>query len=236
MSEEQAQQSPEMAQLMQIVEQQGQQISALTQQLQSTNDNFSSFTDAMEEAEPEPDSVPYASEEELESMTNAQLLAHAENRMGLAIQNAVGAAMEPVSSDLAATQQFMQNNNVNSEINSMAQRYPDFQPLANDIADIIQDRANNGFSISMEDAYQIARNSNPDKVAQVQQEIAPAQPNLAGGLLPTSRMIGEQASSQDLDFDDALDKAFKEEISDQGLTNLFDESGVSVVEAPAQQS
>ena len=154
--------------------------------------------------------------------------------MGLAIQNAVGAAMEPVSNDLAATQQFMQNNNVNSEINTMAQRYPDFQPLANEIADIIQDRANNGFSISMEDAYQIARANNPDTVAQVQQELTPAQPNLAGGLLPTSRMIGEQASTQDLDFDDALDKAFKEEISDQGLTNLFDESGISVVETPNQ--
>ena len=235
MSEEQEQQqSPSMDQLMQLVHQQGQQIAALSEQLSASNEKYDNIAESMQYQEPIDNSIPDASEEELESMTNFQLVGHLENRLGQAIQNAVGAAMEPVSNDLAATQQFMQNNNVNSEINSMAQRYPDFQPLANEIDNVIEERAQNGYNISMEDAYQIARANNPDTVAQVQKDNTPAQPNLAGGLLPTSRMIGEQAVAQDLDFDNALDKAFKEEISDQGLTNLFDESGISVVETPNQ--
>ena len=236
MSEEQAQeqQSPSMDQLMQLVHQQGQQIAALSEQLSSANEKYDSAMESMQYQEPIDNSIPNASEEELESMTNYQLGSHLENRLGHAIQNAVGAAMEPVSNDLAATQQYMQNNNVNTEISSMAQKYPDFQPLANDIANIIEERANNGYNISMEDAYHLARSQNPDTVAKVQDEISPRQPNLAGGLLPTSKMIGEQASNQEMDFEGAMDRAFKEEISDQGLSNLFDESGISVVEAPNQ--
>jgi len=232
MSEEQ--QTSEVAQLMQIVQDQGQQISALTEQLQGTNDRFSGFTDAMENSSSEEDyNIPDASEEELESMTNAQLANHLEGRLGMAIQNAVGAAMEPVSDDLAATQQFMQNNNVNTEINQMVQKYPDFQPLANNIADIIQERSSNGYNISMEDAYRLARVGNPDTVAAVEKAHSPERPNLAGGLLPTSRMIGEQNTKQDMEFDEALGKAFQEEVTDQGLSTLFDDSGISMVEAPA---
>tara|TARA_Y100000034_G_C6894921_1_gene412410 strand:+ start:1747 stop:2454 length:708 start_codon:yes stop_codon:yes gene_type:complete len=235
MSEEQ--QPSEVAQLMQIVQEQGQQIAALTEQLQGTNDRFEGFTDALDNSSSEDDyEIPNASEEELESMTNAQLANHLEGRLGMAIQNAVGAAMEPVSDDLAATQQFMQNNNVNSEINQMSQRYPDFQPLANDIADIIQDRSNNGYSISMEDAYRLARAGNPDTVAAVEKASSPEQPNLAGGLLPTSRMIGEQNTRQDMDIDEALGKAFQEEVTDQGLNPLFDDSGISVVETPDESA
>ena len=43
-------------------------------------------------------------------------------------------------------------------------------------------------------------------------------------------MIGETGNKQDLDFDEAVDKAFQEEVTDQGLQNLFDESGISVSE------
>jgi uncharacterized protein (UPF0335 family) len=171
------------------------------------------------------------SEEELESMTNAQLMSHIEQRVGNAIQNAVGSAMEPVSNDLAATQQYMQNNNVNSEINRMSNLHSDFQPLANDIADIIQQRSNNGYNISMEDAYHIAKAEHPDKVADINRELAPQRPSLGGGLLPTSKMIGETGEGQDMDFDEAMDKAFKEEVTDQGLNNLFDDSGIAISEA-----
>ena len=44
-------------------------------------------------------------------------------------------------------------------------------------------------------------------------------------------MIGETGESQDLDFDEAMEKAFKEEVTDQGLNNLFDESGIAISEA-----
>ena len=235
MSEEQAQQSPDSGQLMQLLQQQGQQIAALSEQLSQSNERFNSFTNAMEQgAEEEGPHIPDASEEELESMTNAQLVNHLENRLGGAIQNAIGAAMEPVSNDLAATQQHIQNNNTNSEINEYMRKYPDFQPLANNIADIIQKRAEQGYNIPMEDAYHIARAQNPDTVTKAAQESNP-QPRLAGGLLPTSRMIGEQTGSQDMPFEEAMDKAFKEEVTDQGLNGLFDESGISLSEVPETQ-
>ena len=235
MSEEQAQQSPDSGQLMQLLQQQGQQIAALSEQLSQSNERFNSFTNAMEQgAEEEGPHIPDAAEEELESMTNAQLVNHLENRLGGAIQNAIGAAMEPVSNDLAATQQHIQNNNTNSEINEYMRKYPDFQPLANNIADIIQKRAEQGYNIPMEDAYHIARAQNPDTVAKAEQESNP-QPRLAGGLLPTSRMIGEQTGSQDMPFEEAMDKAFKEEVPDQGLNGLFDESGISLSEVPETQ-
>ena len=222
---------PSMGELMQLVHQQGQQIASLSSQLESAGEQMSAYTDALQqEQEYEPDTG-QMSEEELESMTNAQLMGHIEQRVGNAIQNAVGSAMEPVSNDLAATQQYMQNNNVNSEINRMSNLHSDFQPLANDIADIIQQRSNNGYNISMEDAYHIAKAEHPDKVASINKELAPQTPSLGGGLLPTSKMIGETGEGQDMDFDEAMDKAFKEEVTDQGLNNLFDESGIGISEA-----
>ena len=228
MAEEATQEQPSMGELMQLVHQQGQQIASLSTQLESAGEQMSAYTDAMQqEQEYEPDTG-QMSEEELESMTNAQLMGHIEQRVGNAIQNAVGSAMEPVSNDLAATQQYMQNNNVNSEINRMSNLHTDFQPLANDIADIIQQRSNNGYNISMEDAYHIAKAEHPDKVASINKELAPQKPSLGGGLLPTSKMIGETGEGQDMDFDEAMDKAFKEEVTDQGLNNLFDESGITL--------
>ena len=231
MAEEATQEQPTMGELMQLVHQQGQQIASLSSQLESAGEQMSAYTDALQqEQEYEPDTG-QMSEEELESMTNAQLMGHIEQRVGNAIQNAVGSAMEPVSNDLAATQQYMQNNNVNSEINRMSNLHSDFQPLANDIADIIQQRSNNGYNISMEDAYHIAKAEHPDKVANINKELAPQKPSLGGGLLPTSKMIGETGEGQDMDFDEAMDKAFKEEVTDQGLNNLFDESGIGISEA-----
>jgi|TARA_Y100000296_G_scaffold83964_1_gene116105 hypothetical protein len=232
MAEESAiEEQPTMGDLMQLVHQQGQQIASLSSQLESAGEQMSAYTDALQqEQEYEPDHG-QMSEEELESMTNAQLMSHIEQRVGNAIQNAVGSAMEPVSNDLAATQQYMQNNNVNSEINRMSNLHSDFQPLANDIADIIQQRSNNGYNISMEDAYHIAKAEHPDKVADINRELAPQRPSLGGGLLPTSKMIGETGEGQDMDFDEAMDKAFKEEVTDQGLNNLFDDSGIAISEA-----
>jgi hypothetical protein len=232
MAEESAiEEQPTMGDLMQLVHQQGQQIASLSSQLESAGEQMSAYTDALQqEQEYEPDHG-QMSEEELESMTNAQLMGHIEQRVGNAIQNAVGSAMEPVSNDLAATQQYMQNNNVNSEINRMSNLHSDFQPLANDIADIIQQRSNNGYNISMEDAYHIAKAEHPDKVADINKELAPQRPSLGGGLLPTSKMIGETGEGQDMDFDEAMDKAFKEEVTDQGLNNLFDDSGIAISEA-----
>jgi len=43
-------------------------------------------------------------------------------------------------------------------------------------------------------------------------------------------MIGETGEGQDMDFDEAMQKAFKEEVTDQGLNNLFDESGIAMSE------
>ena len=231
MAEEATEGTPSMGELMQLVHQQGQQIASLSTQLESAGEQMSAYTDALQqEQEYEPDTG-QMSEEELESMTNAQLMGHIEQRVGNAIQNAVGSAMEPVSNDLAATQQYMQNNNVNSEINRMSNLHTDFQPLANDIADIIQQRSNNGYNIPMEDAYHIAKAEHPDKVASINKELAPQKPSLGGGLLPTSKMIGETGEGQDMDFDAAMDKAFKEEVTDQGLNNLFDESGIGMSES-----
>ena len=220
-----------MGELMQIVQQQGQQIATLSTQLENAGEQMAAYTEALQEDQDayQPDTNgQQVSEEELESMTNSQLMGHIEQRVGNAIQNAVGSAMEPVSNDLAATQQYMQNNNVNSEINRMANTYNDFQPLSNEIADIIQQRADNGYNISMEDAYRIARAEHPDKVASINKELEPPKSSLSGGLLPTSKMIGETGEGQDLDFDEAMDKAFKEEVTDQGLNNLFDESGITL--------
>ncbi len=232
MAEESAvEEQPTVGDLMQLVHQQGQQIASLSSQLESAGEQMSAYTDALQqEQEYEPD-YGQMSEEELESMTNAQLMNHIEQRVGNAIQNAVGSAMEPVSNDLAATQQYMQNNNVNSEINRMSNLHADFQPLANDIADIIQQRSDNGYNISMEDAYHIAKAEHPDKVADINKGLAPERPSLGGGLLPTSKMIGETGESQDMDFDEAMDRAFKEEVTDQGLNNLFDDSGIAITEA-----
>ena len=36
-------------------------------------------------------------------------------------------------------------------------------------------------------------------------------------------------------FEEAMDKAFKEEVTDQGLNGLFDESGISLSEVPETQ-
>ena len=188
MAEENAvEEQPTMGELMQLVHQQGQQIASLSSQLESAGEQMSAYTDALQQEQNgyEPDQG-QMSEEELESMTNAQLMGHIEQRVGNAIQQAVGSAMEPVSNDLAATQQYMQNNNVNSEINRMSNLHTDFQPLANDIADIIQQRSNNGYNISMEDAYHIAKAEHPDKVASINKELDPPKPSLGGGLLPTS--------------------------------------------------
>ena len=231
MAEEAQEETPSMGELMQLVHQQGQQIAALSTQLENNGEQMAAYTDALQQEVDgyEPDTNgQQISEEELESMTNSQLMGHIEQRVGNAIQNAVGSAMEPVSNDLAATQQYMQNNNVNSEINRMANTYNDFQPLSNEIADIIQQRADNGYNISMEDAYRIARAEHPDKVASINKELEPPKSSLSGGLLPTSKMIGETGEGQDLDFDEAMDKAFKEEVTDQGLNNLFDESGITL--------
>jgi hypothetical protein len=218
-----------MGELMQIVQQQGQQIASLSTQLENAGEQMTAYTEALQQEQDsyQPDnSGQQISEEELESMTNSQLMGHIEQKVGNAIQKAVGSAMEPVSNDLAATQQYMQNNNVNSEINRMAGIYPDFKLLSNEIADVIQKRSENGYNISMEDAYRLAKSEYPDKVAGINKELEPQKPSLGGGLLPTSRMIGETGEGQDLNFDEAMEKAFKEEVSDQGLTNLFDESTV----------
>ena len=226
MAEENAvEEQPTMGELMQLVHQQGQQIASLSTQLESAGEQMSAYTDALQQEQDgyEPDKG-QMSEEELESMTNSQLMNHIETKVGNAIQKAVGSAMEPVSNDLAATQQYMQNNNVNSEMSRMSNLHSDFQPLANEIADIIQQRSNNGYNISMKDAYHIAKAEHPDKVATISKELEPQKPSLGGGLLPTSKMIGETGEGQDLDFDEAMEKAFKEEVTDQGLTNLFDES------------
>ena len=232
MAEEAQEETPSMGELMQLVHQQGQQIASLSTQLENAGEQMAAYTDALQEGDQyEPDYSQDISAEELESMTNSQLMGHIEQRVGNAIQNAVGSAMEPVSNDLAATQQYMQNNNVSAEINRLSNTHRDFQPLANEVADIIQERADNGYNISMEDAYHIARAANPDKVANIKNELDPPKPSLSGGLLPTSKMIGETGSKQDLDFDEAVDKAFKEEVTDQGLQNLFDESGIAISEA-----
>ena len=230
---EEAQENPTMGELMQIIQQQGQQIASLSTQLENNGEQMAAYTEALQQEQDsyKPDTNgQQISEEELESMTNSQLMGHIEQRVGNAIQNAVGSAMEPVSNDLAATQQYMQNNNVNSEINRMANAYPDFRQLSNEVADVIQARADNGYNISMEDAYRIAKAEYPDKVANINKELEPPKPSLSGGLLPTSKMIGETGEGQDLDFDEAIDKAFKEEVTDQGLNNLFDESGIAVSE------
>ena len=234
MAEEAQEETPSMGELMQLVHQQGQQIATLSTQLENAGEQMAAYTEALQEDQDayQPDTNgQQVSEEELESMTNSQLMGHIEQRVGNAIQNAVGSAMEPVSNDLAATQQYMQNNNVSAEINRLSNTHRDFQPLANEVADIIQERADNGYNISMEDAYHIARAANPDKVANIKNELDPPKPSLSGGLLPTSKMIGETGSKQDLDFDEAVDKAFKEEVTDQGLQNLFDESGIAISEA-----
>jgi len=233
MAEEDAvqQETPSMGELMQIVQQQGQQIASLSTQLENAGEQMTAYTEALQQEQDDyqPDnSGQPISEEELESMTNSQLMGHIEQKVGNAIQQAVGSAMEPVSSDLAATQQYMQNNNVNSEINRMAGIYPDFKLLSDEIADVIQKRSENGYNISMEDAYRLAKAEYPDKVAGINKELEPQKPSLGGGLLPTSKMIGETGVSQDMDFDEAMDKAFKEEITDQGLNNLFDESGLTL--------
>ena len=228
-------QNPTMGDLMQIVQQQGQQIASLSTQLENAGEQMAAYTEAMQaqdDYQPEPNGH-QMSEEELESMTNSQLMNHIEQRVGNAIQAAVGSAMEPVSNDLAATQQYMQNNNVNAEINRMSNMHSDFKPLANEIADIMQARADNGYNISMEDAYHLAKAQNPDKVAEVSKANEPKS-TLSGGLLPTSKMIGETGDKQDLDFDDAVDRAFKEEVTDQGLNNLFDDSGITVSETSQQ--
>ena len=230
---EEAQENPTMGELMQIIQQQGQQIASLSTQLENNGEQMAAYTEALQQEQDsyKPDTNgQQISEEELESMTNSQLMGHIEQRVGNAIQNAVGSAMEPVSNDLAATQQYMQNNNVNSEINRMANAYPDFRQLSNEVADVIQARADNGYNISMEDAYRIAKAEYPDKVANINRELEPPKPSLSGGLLPTSKMIGETGEGQDLDFDEAIDKAFKEEVTDQGLNNLFDESGIAISE------
>ena len=236
MAEEDAvEQNPSMGELMQIVQQQGQQIASLSTQLENAGEQMTAYTEALQQEQDsyQPDTNgQQISEEELESMTNSQLMGHIEQRVGNAIQQAVGSAMEPVSNDLAATQQYMQNNNVNSEINRMANAYPDFRQLSNEVADVIQARADNGYNISMEDAYRIAKAEYPDKVANINKELEPPKPSLSGGLLPTSKMIGETGEGQDLDFDEAIDKAFREEVTDQGLNNLFDESGIAVSETP----
>jgi len=225
MAEENAvEETPSMGELMQLVHQQGQQIASLSTQLESAGEQMSAYTDALQQEDAYEPDTGQMSEEELESMTNSQLMNHIETKVGNAIQKAVGSAMEPVSNDLAATQQYMQNNNVNSEMSRMSNLHSDFQPLANEIADIIQQRSNNGYNISMEDAYHIAKAEHPDKVATISKELEPQKPSLGGGLLPTSKMIGETGEGQDLDFDEAMEKAFKEEVTDQGLTNLFDES------------
>ena len=39
-----------------------------------------------------------------------------------------------------------------------------------------------------------------------------------------------------MNFESAMDKAFKEEVQDQGLSQLFDESGISLNEIPESQS
>ena len=233
MAEEATQeQAPSVGDLMQIIQQQGQQIAALSTQVESAGEQMSAYTDALQQEQSyAPDTNgQQISEEELESMTNSQLMGHIEQRVGNAIQAAVGSAMEPVSNDLAATQQYMQNNNVNTEINRMSGMYPDFRSLSNEIAEVIQGRADNGYNISMEDAYRIAKAEHPDKVASIKAEQEPPKPSLGGGLLPTSKMIGETGDKQDLDFNEAMDKAFKEEVTDQGLTNLFDESGIALSE------
>ena len=231
MAEEATQEQPSMGELMQLVHQQGQQIASLSTQLESAGEQMSAYTDALQQEDKYEPDTGQMSEEELESMTNAQLMGHIEAKVGNAIQKAVGSAMEPVSNDLAATQQYMQNNNVNSEMNRMSNLHSDFQPLANEIADIIQQRSNNGYNISMEDAYHIAKAEHPDKVANIKEELAPQKPSLGGGLLPTSKMIGETGEGQDMDFDEAMDKAFKEEVTEQGLNNLFDESGIGMSES-----
>ena len=232
MAEEQEKQDPTIGELMNIIQQQGQQIASLSSQVQAAGDQMNAYTEALQEQDQyEPDNNAQISEEELESMTNAQLMNHIETRVGNAIQNAVGSAMEPVSNALAATQQYMQNNNVNAEINRLSNIYSDFKPLANDIADIVQQRSDNGWSISMEDAYHLAKAQNPDKVAEIGKELEPPKSTLSGGLLPTSKMIGETGENQEMDCDEAMEKAFKEEVTDQGLTNLFDESGIAVSES-----
>ena len=83
----------------------------------------------------------------------------------------------------------------------------------------------------MEDAYHIARAEHPDKVASIQKELSPQTPSLGGGLLPTSKMIGETGEGQDMGFDEAMQRAFQEEVTDQGLNNLFDESGIAISES-----
>ena len=117
-------------------------------------------------------------------------------------------------------QQLNIDNKVQSEIAGLQKQYGDFNHFANKAADLVEQRNQAGFKLSIEDAYKLARAENPDMVNEFQN--SQPTPSLAGGLLPTSRLIGDPSSgSSDLDFDQAAERAFQEEVVNEGLSGLF---------------
>ena len=87
-------QNPTIGDLMQIVQQQGQQIASLSTQLENAGEQMTAYTEAMQEQDQyEPDNTANLTEEELESSTNSQLMGLIVQRVGNAFQIAVGSAM-----------------------------------------------------------------------------------------------------------------------------------------------
>ena len=230
-------------------EEQGQQVDlqalvnfveAASARMATQDEQLKALTTRLEEATSEPAyepkaEMPVVSEEDVESMSNAQLLGHMENRFNAALNNTLRDAMTPLQQGMQNQQQLNVDTQVQSEISQLRDRYPDFEHFANKAADLVETRNSAGFKLSIEDAYKLAKADNPDMVNEFKTNSKPPAP-LAGGLLPTSRLIGEPSSGGgDLDFDQAAERAFQEEVTNEGLNKLFNTEDTFSHSPPIQE-
>ena len=216
--EEQQSQQVDLQALVQFVENASAKMASQDEQIKALENRL---TQATAEPEYEPrETVPQVSEEDIESMSNGQLLNLMEQRFNASLNNTLGDALKPVREGMQNQQQLNIDNQVQSEIAGLQKQYSDFNHFANKAADLVEQRNQAGFKLSIEDAYKLAKAENPDMVNEFKD--SQPKPTLAGGLLPPSRLIGQPSSgSNDLDFDQAAERAFQEEVVNEGLAGLF---------------
>ena len=237
MAEQESQEQPlDLNAVVGFVDQASTAIAQMQEQIKQQN---SIIQGMQQHAEPEyrPEAIPQVAEEDLESMSNSQLLNHLESRVNVAIQNGISQAVNPLQQNIDNQRAINLDNQVNSEISTLQKQYPDFQHFANKTAEIVKQRSDSGFQVSIEDAYKLAKSDNPDMVTEFTTNSAPPKPTLAGGLLPTSRLIGDPSARAEeaTSFEDAAERAFQEEVVNEGLTDLFRTEDSIISHSPPTQ-
>jgi hypothetical protein len=165
-------------------------------------DTLNATVQRASEAPPEPPPPP-----NFDEMTNAEIVAHVTGSVTQQMQEAIAAALKPLTDQLAGLHQAVMTNSVTGDMKELRAQHKDFSDWKQEMIGLAQQHP----SLGLRDVYLLARANNPEKASKLDAQYAPPappRPKPFGGLTPY--MMGDKGVKPPLTGEAAAREAYRE--------------------------